>query len=117
MRPVVGATSAPIMLRMMDLPHPEGPTRATNSWSMTSKDTADTAGTSRAPWPKVLARSRMEMRTRAEGVNAAWSAAGDPGPSYRYLAWAFFTKPMSTAFAYGMGFSTASGIYTLSPRA
>src|SRR5882672_130616 len=54
----------PGMLRMVDLPQPDGPTMATNSRSWTSKETGETAGTSRGPWVKVFARSRMETRTR-----------------------------------------------------
>ena len=41
--------------------------RTRRSW--TSKDTGETAGTSRGPWPKVFERSRMETRTR--GATAA----------------------------------------------
>src|SRR5580704_1325151 len=52
------------MLRMVDLPQPEGPTMATNSRSWTSKETSETAGTSRGPWPKVFERLRIETRTR-----------------------------------------------------
>ena len=33
MVPAVRVTSAPIMLRIVDLPHPDGPTIATNSLS------------------------------------------------------------------------------------
>src|SRR5258705_1957837 len=54
----------PIMLRMVDLPQPDGPTMATNSRSWTSKETGETAGTSRGPWVKGFARSRMDTRTR-----------------------------------------------------
>src|SRR3990172_1250604 len=61
-----GAIRAPIMLRMVDFPHPDGPTIATNSWSRTSNETPETAGTSRGPWVKVLERSRRAMRTRWE---------------------------------------------------
>src|SRR5262245_20907184 len=62
--PLEGAMRAPIMLRMVDLPHPDGPTRATNSLSRMSKETRETAETSRAPWANVFERSRMLMRTR-----------------------------------------------------
>jgi len=52
------------MLRIVDLPHPEGPTMATNSLSEMSKETRETAGTSRGPCAKVFEMSRIEMRTR-----------------------------------------------------
>src|SRR5258705_12505724 len=54
----------PIMLRMVDLPQPDGPTMATNSRSWTSKETGETAGTSRGAWGKVFARYPMGTRTR-----------------------------------------------------
>ena len=92
------------MLRMVDFPQPEGPTSATNSLSRMSKETCETAGTSRGPWMKVFERSRMLMRTIG------------PPPYDLNLACAFLTKLMSTAFAYGMGLSTASGTQTFMPR-
>ena len=39
-----------------------------------------------------------------------------PAASYLYLACAFLTKLMSTAFAYGIGLSTAMGTHTFMPR-
>src|SRR5262252_2118098 len=67
MSPSDGAISAPIMLRMVDFPRPEGPTIATNSLSPTSKETWDTAATSRGPPANVLETSRIEMRIRPTG--------------------------------------------------
>src|SRR5678816_2647319 len=52
------------MLRMVDLPHPEGPTRATNSPSWISKDAPWTAATSRPSSRNVLVSSRTMMRER-----------------------------------------------------
>src|SRR4029453_9850431 len=52
------------MLRMVDLPQPEGPTMATNSPSRISKDAPWTAATSRPPSRNVLVSSRTTMRER-----------------------------------------------------
>lgn len=93
------------MLRMVDFPQPDGPTMATNSRSCTSKETGETAGTSRGPCPKVFERPRIETRTR-----------GDNEADYLYRACAFLTKLMSTACLYGIGLSTAVGTHTFMPR-
>src|SRR5262245_40435694 len=52
------------MLSIVDLPHPEGPTMATNSPSWISKEAPWTAATSRPPSRNVLVRSRTMMRER-----------------------------------------------------
>src|SRR4029450_12729517 len=52
------------MLRMVDLPQPEGPTMATNSPSRISKDAPWTAATSRPSSRNVLVSSWTTMRER-----------------------------------------------------
>ena len=52
------------MLRIVDLPQPDGPTIATNSSSPISNETSLTASTVRAASRKVFARSRTTMRGR-----------------------------------------------------
>ncbi len=51
------------MFRRVDLPQPDGPTRATNSLSKISNETASTAGTARAPSANVFDTSRIAIRT------------------------------------------------------
>ena len=56
------------MLRMVDLPQPEGPTMATNSAARISTLTSRTAATSRPPSRNVLASSRMTIRARRSPI-------------------------------------------------
>ena len=84
--PAVGVTSPPIMLRMVDLPHPDGPTMATNSPSWISKD---------APWTAAhLAAVVAEGLGQVPDRDARGALHADQD---LYLACAFFTKLMSTA--------------------
>ncbi len=94
------------MLRMVDLPQPDGPTMATNSRSWTSKETGETAGTSRG----ALAEGLREV------PDGDADARRHSRPLYLYLACAFLTKLMSTACLYGIGLSTAVGTHTFMPR-
>ncbi len=64
MTPAEGSTRPAIMLRIVDLPQPDGPTIATNSSSPISNETSLTASTVRAASRKVFARSRTTMRGR-----------------------------------------------------
>src|SRR5438552_9084434 len=64
------------MLRIVDLPHPDGPTIATNSLSATSNDTSWTASTPRAPSRNVFARCRTMMRGRRALRTCIWPGRG-----------------------------------------
>jgi len=64
MTPAEGSTRPAIMLRIVDLPQPDGPTIATNSSSPISNETSLTASTVRAASRNVFARSRTTMRGR-----------------------------------------------------
>src|SRR6185312_15683557 len=59
--------------RMVDLPHPDGPTRATNSPSAIRKLVVESAGTARAPRPKVTEASESSM-----AMGAAEAGTGEP---------------------------------------
>src|SRR3954471_5475807 len=65
--PLIGSRPA-TMLRIVLLPQPEGPMRATNSPSTMSNDTDSTAWRARPPSPYVLRRLRTPMRTGAAAV-------------------------------------------------
>src|SRR5467141_1918537 len=62
MRPAVGVSRPAIILKVVVLPQPEGPTKVKNSRSPISSERSRTACTSRAPRPKRLSRpsSRTE---------------------------------------------------------
>src|SRR6185312_7537239 len=64
--------------RMVDLPHPDGPTRATNSPSAIRKLVVESAGTARAPRPKVTEASESSM-----AIGAAEAGTGEPENSER----------------------------------
>ena len=55
--PVDGCTSPATSRKMVDLPQPDGPTKATNSPSAMRKDVVASAGTARSPRPKVTETS------------------------------------------------------------
>ena len=70
--PDVGCTSPLTSLKMVDLPQPEGPTKATNSPSAMRNVVADSAGTARSPRPKVTEASDSSIAIgRAAGETGA----------------------------------------------
>ena len=71
--PVDGCTSPLTSRRMVDLPHPEGPTSATNSPSAIRSVVVARAGTARAPRPKVTEASDSSM-----AMGAAEAGTGKP---------------------------------------
>ena len=69
--PVDGCTSPATSRKMVDLPQPDGPTKATNSPSAMRKDVVASAGTARSPRPKVTETSDSSIATPACRRSAA----------------------------------------------
>src|SRR6476620_680262 len=69
MLPPVGGISVATMLRIVLLPQPEGPRRATNSPSLMRNDASSTATTSRSLARKPLRSLSISMRQRAAGAS------------------------------------------------
>src|SRR3954464_4038847 len=72
MPPPVGAISVATMFRIVLLPQPEGPSRATNSPSLMRKDASSTATISRPPW---LAGERNPLRSLSISMRQRAAAA------------------------------------------
>src|SRR5690349_24816568 len=74
MAPPLGAIRVATMLRIVLLPQPEGPSRATNSPSLMRNEASSTATISRSPWrsgTEKFLRSRsisIRQRTASGGV-------------------------------------------------
>src|SRR5215472_14281900 len=66
MAPPLGAISVATMLRMVLLPQPEGPSRATNSPSLMRNEALSTATTSRPSVRKILRSLSISMRQRMD---------------------------------------------------
>jgi hypothetical protein len=71
--PLVGCTSPLTRRRMVDLPHPDGPTSATNSPSAIRMVVLDKAGTARSPRPKVTEASDSSMAVAVTGGPSNWA--------------------------------------------
>src|SRR4029077_7583446 len=71
MSPPFGVIRVATMLRMVLLPQPEGPSRATNSPSWIRKEASSTATTSRPSARKLLRRPAISMRQRL-GASGGW---------------------------------------------
>jgi hypothetical protein len=76
MTPVVGCTRPLTRRKIVDLPQPDGPTRATNSPSPILSVVVAKAGTARAPRPKVTEASDNSIAT-----GAAPAGMGSPSNS------------------------------------
>src|SRR5690348_4008723 len=66
MSPPLGAIKVATMLRMVLLPQPDGPSRATNSPSLIRNEASSTATTSRPSARKILRSLSISMRQRLE---------------------------------------------------
>src|SRR5690349_11896471 len=70
MAPPLGAIRVATMFRMVLLPQPEGPSRATNSPSLMRNETSSTATTSRPSAWNVLQRPAMSIRQDEDDASA-----------------------------------------------
>ena len=106
MSPPLGVIRVATMLRMVLLPQPEGPSRATNSPSLMRNEASSTATTSRPSARKILRSLSISMRQRS-------------APQAGYLACAALRNLSATASSSLIGcVIPVSSLYqTFSPRA